>query len=195
VHEAILFALALTFAAEAWLVTRPQPRFGTTPATQRWLIRATAGLQVAQIGAVGLGTTAGSIPLLLVAWFFSLSFAAFPAMLMLHLRRLALRVLDPRLAEHCAIIGCGASAALLLLTASAFAPNWLFRGPHGRWFGYAEVFVSAVGLLCVLWSVLTLLRFALAFGKAWRASRDAWDAADASAVVPGNSAPIGHTGA
>ena len=32
---------------------------------------------------------------------------AFPALLFLHLRRLARGVLNPRLAEHCAIVGVG----------------------------------------------------------------------------------------
>ena len=194
VHEALLLALALAFAAGAWLITRPQPRFDTSPPGQRWLIRAIAALLLGQIVLLDLGNLGGSIPLLRAAWLFGFTFVPFPTLLMLHLRRLALRVLDPRLAEHCAIIGYGASAALLVQTASVFVPESVYRGPRGRWFGYAEVFVAAVGLLCVLWSVLTLLRFALAFGKAWRASRDAWDAADASAVVPRNPIRAGHAG-
>jgi len=183
-HKALLLALALAFTAGAWLLTRPQPRFDTTPPAHRWLVRTLAGLLLAQVVLLDLGNFAGSIPLLRAAWLLAFTFVAFPLLLMLHLRRLAQRVLDPRLAQHCAIIGYGASAALLLQSASLFTPDAWYRGPAGRWTLPATVVLAAAGLMFVIWSALTLLRFALAFARAWRASRDAWDAADASAVVP-----------
>jgi hypothetical protein len=185
VAEVIALTLSASFLAGAWLLTRPQPRFDETTAGARRATRAAAAALVLQVVTLDLMTLSGSPAFYRLTFVFSFAFAAFPALLFRHLRRLALRVLNPGLAEHCAIIGYGASAALVLLFAMSFAPDALYRGRPGRYLVFTTAFLAAAALLSLLWSVWALLRFALALGKAWRASRDAWDAADASAVVPG----------
>jgi len=194
VADSFMLAMSLAFVAGTWLLTRPQPRFDETTPARRWVTRAAAAALALEVVTADLFNLAGSPAFLHLTPVWTLAFAAFPPLLFLHLRRLALRLPDPRLALHCAVVSWGGSAGLVLLLGMSFAPDWLFRGPAGRSLRWAEAFSAAVWLLFLLGSTLTLLRFALAFGKAWRASRDAWDAADASAVVPRNPIRAGHAG-
>jgi hypothetical protein len=175
----LLAAAALT--SGAWLLTRPHPRFSMTPAAVRWAARVAAVALPLHVAIVTLWDLTGRLRFRAATEVLPFAFAAFPVLLFLHLRHLALRVLNPRLAEHCQIVGTGASAALLVLLVSSYAPDSLDRSY--TW-AYAAAFVVSAALLFLLWGVLSLLRFALALARAWRLSREAWDAADASAVVP-----------
>jgi hypothetical protein len=79
-------------------------------------------------------------------------------------------VLDPALAEHCAIVGVGGSLSLAAGVALLVVPI-----PRGL-----ELAVAVGTMLFFVWTLYLMVRFTIAFGKAWRASRDAWDAADAA---------------
>ena len=85
-------------------------------------------------------------------------------LLLLHLRRLALRVLDPSLAKHCAIVGVGASTC-----AAAGLLMMFLRLP-----GVVELVAAACAILFLLWSLYLLVRFAFAFARAHRAGAAAW---------------------
>jgi hypothetical protein len=101
----------------------------------------------------------------------------------LYLRRLALRVLDPSLAEHCAIVGCGMALAI--------------AGPFGLALGYGMIVLDVLDMsttvgfvwilsfevavfLFVIWSTWLLVLFSIAFGKAARQARRSWREADAA---------------
>jgi hypothetical protein len=93
-----------------------------------------------------------------------LALIPFPALLFFHLRRLARRVLNPSLAEHCAIVGVGGSLSLAVGMAGMFV-----RIPT------ALEFAAAVGtMLFFLWTLYLMVRFAIAFHRAHRASAAAW---------------------
>ena len=69
------------------------------------------------------------------------------------------------LAEHCAIVGIGGSAAFGF---AAVVSHW---GTGGA----ALEMVATVGLsLFYLWSLYLLVRFVFAFRRAWKASVIAW---------------------
>ena len=103
------------------------------------------------------------------------AFAVVWALTFAHLRRLARRVLDRSLAEHCLIVGIG----LPLAVAGPFALAWLGTGITEGPVGFATVLGVAVALLLfVIWSVYLLAWFAVAFGRAAKTARATWAAAD-----------------
>jgi hypothetical protein len=176
VHYLAPVAFALMFAAGVWLITAPQPHvFQARRWAWRWALRAASLSPLVMVVCYYLATSGrwanhSANPHL--AGFVGL--VPFPALLFFHLRRLARRVLNPSLAEHCAIVGVGGSVSL-----AAGLSGLLGRVP------FAVVVAASVGImLFFLWTLFLMVRFTIAFGKAWRASRDAWDAADASVVAP-----------
>ena len=171
-------------AAALWLLTsrenrfeRRQPGNGVRQAV-RWAVADDLWMAacVAELATAGPGTSAAfwagglaaGAGLLAVSW----------ALTFVHLRRLAKRVLDRSLAEHCLIVGIGLPVAV----ATPFLVVWsgasLAEGPGGLLMSLAVL----VGLfLFVLWSALLLAWFGVAFGRAAATARATWAAADAAA--------------
>jgi hypothetical protein len=116
-----------------------------------------------------------------------------PLLLFATLRSLALRVRSAHLAEHCMIVGAGASAvkayavALVMLVqteALGVDRNWISKSNPGMVL-VLLMFLSA--LLFAIWSVYLLVRFAIAFRRTSRQMRCAWhddDRAVAAAPAP-----------
>ena len=161
---AIPVALSLAFVAGVWLLTARQPHVRRSNATWRWALRA-ASLSPLATEFVDYARLSG-------VWRMSVlepdlvlvTLAAFPALLCFHLRRLARRVLNPSLAEHCAIVGVGGTASL----AAGFSGIFV-RTPM------AFQFAAMVGVaLFTLWLLYLMARFAIAFHRAHRASAAAW---------------------
>lgn len=198
-------AVALLLAAGVWLLARSDHRAGAGP-RGRWGL---AGLRMlgliplagaiylhitiwslmvgkATVGYVVIGAFEDRVPLVIVAS------AALPLFGFLRLRGLAKRVLDPSLAEHCAIVGVGMTASILLPAAVAGA-DWYTRGllldtlrvdPAWSTAFFVAVMLGAVAiLLFYLWAGFLLFRFALAFRRARSAARRAWAEADAAATI------------
>jgi hypothetical protein len=102
-----------------------------------------------------------------------------PALLLFRLRGLAVRARSAQLAEHCAIVGVGASAAL----AFAFVALWFFSGPlagnrpsmlMSPW-GFLSTLIMLTAIsLFILWSIYLLIRFAISFRRAARQLRHKW---------------------
>lgn len=98
-------------------------------------------------------------------------------MTFVHLRRLAKRVLDDPLAEHCLIVAVG----LPLAVAGPFMAAW-FEVDVGHSPGLLALLAVLVGLfLFLMWSALLLGWFGVAFGRAAREARATWAAADGAA--------------
>lgn len=159
-------SLALVFAAGVWLLTRPQPRFGPSGPAWRWSLRVVSLGPMILPGAEYLAIQAGirgpvHIALLAVALF---ALSAIPVLLLIHLRRLALRVLDRSLAEHCAIVGFAGSASF------ALSGSLLFF----RLRPVIELVAATGVILCYLWTLYLLIRFTIAFARAQRASAKSW---------------------
>jgi hypothetical protein len=135
-------ALDLAFAAGLWLLTRPQPRHARRHRAWRWALRLLALVPVAQTISVYL-LMAGRAPAFLrnhQDWAI-LGLVPMPALLFLHLRRLALRVPSRSLAEHCAIV-----AALGTACFAGAGSGFFVRVPSGVNFAFG------VGvLLTLLW--------------------------------------------
>lgn len=127
------------------------------------------------------------VPYLLVglAW---LAFSLNSVFGFLWLRRLAVRVLDSNLAEHSAIVGAGLATSLGLLIVSALASSWIeeaqWMRPKTRMNLSMVLLVFNLALLmtCLLWSLVNLIRFTLAFRRAARESATRWNLADRAAT-------------
>ena len=116
--------------AGVWLLTRPQRKFAPSGAALRWGLRVLALLALGDVATLYWVVYTGNYRLPpFQQWVMPSAAVVFPALLFLHLRRLARRVLDPRLAEHCAIIGIGTS--LMMATALAFQVRAEFSVPRG----------------------------------------------------------------
>ncbi len=112
-----------------------------------------------------------------------------PMLLFRRLRDLAKRARSAHLAEHCTIVGIGASAALAFAMACSLASNYA-----GDWFGpywmsrsRAWIWIMLVpgvaSVLFVLWSLYLLIRFAIRFGRASSELKRRWLMQDRSIVV------------
>ncbi len=107
----------------------------------------------------------------------------------LYLRRLALRVLDPGLAEHCAIVGCGSATTIILILGFIAGQDHL-QGPSI----WSLVLVGAIlvtALLFVIWSTFLLIFFAINFRRAHREALRSWKLADAAALDGGGGSSVG----
>jgi hypothetical protein len=115
----------------------------------------------------------------------TLGCAPLPLLLFLHLRGLAKRARSAHLAEHCVIVGIGASLALVYLPAVLLlfekAEDW---GLGSNWVNHSPVslilllLIFLAAFLFVLWSLYLLIRFAIAFSKAHRQLKRKWARAD-----------------
>jgi hypothetical protein len=111
-----------------------------------------------------------------------------PALLFFRLRGLAKRARSAHLAEHCAIVGIGASAALLYLIGAYYvlehADDW---GWGTNWAGRSQgallitLIIAVAAFLFALWSLYLLVRFAIAFRRASRQLRHKWKRDDRAA--------------
>ena len=112
-----------------------------------------------------------------------------PLLIMLRLRGLAKRARSAHLAEHCVILGIGASISLAYFgIICILTENW------SRWFGASLplfsntycvmllIFLVAAGLF-LLWSGYLTIRFAWAFWKAARELRRKWRVDDRSQIT------------
>jgi hypothetical protein len=116
---AIEASTGLLYAAGVWLLARPQPRFGVSGPTWRWALRISALSPLLHSAATYYVYVVWSRPpfrappLVRVApEAATLLLIPLPALLFLHLRRLALRLPDRRLAERCAVVGVGGTACI-----------------------------------------------------------------------------------
>ena len=186
------FTLAAAgLAAGTWLLTAAEGRADADQATRgrRRVLRLMGLVPLAltlEVHAMLLGSPrmfwdAFNSPLTVMAGF-ALTLPL-PLMAFLRLRGLAKRVPNPSLAEHCAIVGVGASAALLapalVITAGA-----VIEEPVGSVAFLVVALATGVGaILFYLWAGFVLLRFALAFRRAGRAAKRAWADADVAATM------------
>jgi hypothetical protein len=113
-----------------------------------------------------------------------------PLLLFLRLRGLAGRARSAHLAEHCRIVGVGASATALFA-----AIVLLFTNSFGRDYQQAALFNLATWTACVmtiaallfaLWAFYLLVRFAIAFRLASRNLQRTWARDDRSLTSPAN---------
>jgi hypothetical protein len=98
----------------------------------------------------------------------------------LYLRGLARRILDPGLAEHCAIVAFGTTASILAAYGMAVYEN-ASRGGMRQLddaFWLAWLAAAVMFFLFLIWSTLLLVWFALAFRAAAKLARSTWRAAD-----------------
>jgi hypothetical protein len=127
-----------------------------------------------------------------------LLFVAIPLLLFLRLRGLARRVRSAHLAEHCIIVGIGASlsvvyfavAIMVLVYAQSLGldPNWDTTSKTSL---LVQLLMGVAGGLFLLWSLYLLVRFAVAFRIAARQLRGKWvrdDRALAEVPAPPNDA-------
>lgn len=160
-------ALCVAFAAGVWLLTRSQPRFGPSRPALRWTLRVVSLVPLLQnvvlYGLLSGRLTPNSLPGS-NADIAMLGLVPMPALMFLHLRGLALRVLNPSLAEHCAIVGVSGSLSFAVSASGMFV----------RLSPVVEVTAAACVMVMLMWSLLLLTRFTFAFGRAHRASVAAW---------------------
>src|SRR5688500_7997959 len=119
----------------------------------------------------------------------------FPLLLFARLRSLARRVRSAHLAEHCAIVGAGMSATLLMFVAVGRISNHAEQlGLNRDWLSRSTIGLAlVVGLIVMMalfaiWSVYLLVRFAFAFRRAARALRREWHGDDRSVAPPPQAA-------
>jgi hypothetical protein len=160
------------FLSGAWLLTRPQARFGPSGPALRWSLRLVSAAplvsSVLTHVALYLSLRMGSSGLFRVAQLVWIIVTPLPLLLFLHLRGLALRVLNPSLAEHCAIVGVATSAFFCLAQVMVYG---------GVTPPLLELAATVGMILFYLWALYLLVRFSIAFHRAWKASVTAWGAA------------------
>jgi hypothetical protein len=190
---------ALLIAAGAWLLASPE---GYPPADRadrrlRWSLRAAALAPAVMVvaqnverylrynggfwGVYDRGWNALNASMAASA----LGIVPLPLLLFLVLRGLAKRARSAHVAEHCTIVGIGASAAvscglamgLLVRHGEAWGlpHRWVQRSPAALFTAFG---LSIAALLFAIWSVYVLARFAIAFRRTSRQLRGAWRADD-----------------
>jgi hypothetical protein len=102
-----------------------------------------------------------------------------PALTFFLLRRLALRLSRPRLAEHITIVAVGAAASLLIMALSAVG-SWSDLRHSDANFFFLLVVPWALVWFFNLWATLLLFVVADRFWESAKESRTRWRAADAS---------------
>ena len=193
----------LMLLAGTWLLTS---REGYAPADQadRWrrgALRALAAHATVGIISVNVETHVNSngivigsganAALAVLQVICAISIIPFPLLLFAHLRSLARRVRSAHLAEHCAIVGAGMSATLLVFFATGTVTSHAQRlGLSRDWISRSAIGLGlVVGLIVMMalfaiWSVYLLVRFAIAFRRAARARRREWQGDDRSVAPP-----------
>jgi cytochrome b561 len=196
------FLLAtLMLLAGVWMLTKPQGRLSSDASERRsrFLLRMLScgplvllilieGLLMIEPSSRFIQLNESVVMSMMVL--FLLNMAAMYPLMFFHLRRLAQRVLNPRLAEHAGIVGIGFSVTLLITTAFAAVSMWPGEPWSKRWdwlYIAMPLFIFTFGLLFGGWSVLNCVRFLLAFRKAHHGASRKWDLADRSMSAP----PVG----
>jgi len=164
-YFAVPAALDLAFAAGLWLLTRPQPRHAGTHRAWRWALRLLALIPLMQTISAYLLMAGRALPFLRNHQDYAmLGLVPMPALLFLHLRRLAPRAPSRSLAEHCAIV-----AALGTACFAGAGSGYFVRLPTGL------DFALGVGVfLTLLWAGFVMAWFVIAFHRAHRASVASW---------------------
>lgn len=186
----------LMLIAGVWLVSRrqpglpPQAQFGTL---RRWLRISPFPPLLALGVAHGLLFSRGYLggyqfdaPQLAVLLLLTIGSAPLPVLLFVWLRRLAQRVLHPRLAEHATIVAIGYAGTLVIIP--VLAGIYYYESRYGRthWDGRSPFALGIIIFYIVSivlfggWTALNCLRFILAFAKAYRGARRKWEEADRS---------------
>jgi hypothetical protein len=163
VAQLLLPAATLLYAIAAWLLTRPQSPFAPRAAPARIAARAAAMLPLLAELSGFVAHRPAPLQWLIAHSFFAWLLTA--ALMLLHLRRLALRLPQPALARCCAA-GAAAFAAAALV---GFVDDALDLTPAA---GLEMVFIGFVVLGAVAYGA-ALLWCVIAFGHAHRASRQA----------------------
>jgi hypothetical protein len=197
---------ALLILIGVWMLTR---REGYPPADEadrrsRAMLRlvALALLLIASINLLLFPVALmalGSPPLILLEiaglageYAYVLGGLVFSVLIFLLFRRLgslARRARSAHLAEHCTIVGIGASASVLyavVILSLANRPQWLGLDPN--WFSrpgfslvVSVILYTAAGLF-FLWAIYLLIRFAIALHRAAKNLRGQWKRDDRSAI-------------
>ena len=185
---------ALLLFGGVWLISRPQRGAVEAPRDRRLrrLLRASALMpMVALLVAHGLLFHQGFLgryrmepPQLAILLLLTFGSAPMPVLLFMLLRRLAQRVLNPRLAEHATIVAVGYAATLmmipLLLLLSALGEA--YGGTHWSGRSSAAMIIWLAMIVGVIffggWTLLNCGRFVRAFGNAHRIARRKWAEAD-----------------
>lgn len=111
----------------------------------------------------------------------SLGSAPLPVLLFFQLRRLAKRARSAQLAEHCAIVGIGTCLSLLYFAATYLVFGHVSElGLGDHWVNNSNaalllaLAVGVLGILFYLWSLMLMIRFALAFTRASKQAKRDW---------------------
>jgi hypothetical protein len=111
-----------------------------------------------------------------------------PFLIFLRLRGLAVRARSAHLAEHCLIVGIGASLAICYIFAIGFTSYYSQElGLDNYWWGRSNValvlmlVMATGGILFILWSLYLLIRFTISFNRAARQLRHKWTRDDRAA--------------
>jgi hypothetical protein len=126
------------------------------------------------------------IPVLMLLWFAGLF--SLPFLIFLRLRGLAVRARSAHLAEHCLIVGIGASLAICYVFAIGFTNYYSQElGLEVYWWDRSNValvlslVMATAGILFLLWSLYLLIRFTISFNRAARQLRHKWTRDDRAA--------------
>ena len=185
----------LSLMAAAWLLAS---REGYEPADRadrrrRWLLRALAVAPVVGVVAKNVERYLvfnggywgvydhGWNPMMIAMAASSVLMIPLPLLAFAQLRGIARRARSAHLAEHCTIVGVGASGAIAY---SVFVAGFVLLVNELRWdrhwidrsiLGMTLILVLAVAaLLFAIWSVYLLARFAVAFRRVAREQRGQW---------------------
>jgi len=189
-------AAATVFFAGILLLARPEG-YPAADHADRWLRRglrlaALVPLVTLALVCVNLGWSRANdwfIATVLIAG--AVGAAPLPLLLFLRLRGLAKRARSAHLAEHCVIVGIGATLAFLCIAAEVllmmnaeklaaslgWGPNWETNSTASL----VLVLVFDVAIcLFLLWSIYLMLRFVIAFARAARQASRKWKRDDHS---------------
>ena len=104
-----------------------------------------------------------------------------PLLVFLRLRGLAVRARSAHLAEHCLIVGIGASLAICYIFVISFLNSYSDQlGFSEYWWERSDValvlmlVMATAGVLFLLWSLYLLIRFTISFNRAARQLRYKW---------------------
>jgi hypothetical protein len=160
------------------------------PALAMLIFHAATELSANGIFGAALRTPVGNVSLYdFASYLAGVGSIPLPLLLFRRLRDLALRARSAHLAEHCTIVGIGASGAVAFAVACMFvsdhAEDWL--GTY--WTSRSQVWITitalmaTAALLFVIWSVYLLIRFAVRFGRASGELKRRWMMQDRSVVI------------
>jgi hypothetical protein len=197
-------AAVLLLLRSVWLLTSPEgypPADHADQRLRRWLRWASLppalGMLIVHTaiefslagGMFGRGSTV--MESLFDAAFYLAGIGSIPLPLLLfrRLRDLAKRAHSAHLAEHCTIVGIGASAAIAFAVACSFVSNHADDWFGSYWMSRSRAWIlialvpAVASALFVLWSLYLLVRFAVAFGRASSELRRRWMMQDRSVVI------------